>query len=374
VLIDAADGARLVGHARSRELAIASTTKLMTAYLALRDLPLRRRVAAPAYHAIPGESLLGLRAGERDTVRDLLYGLLLPSGNDAAVTLADGVAGSVPAFVARMNRAAAALGLRHTHYATPVGLDRPGNYSTAADLVRLARVLMRDPRFRRIVDSPSKTLRSGAVVRTVANRNDLLMEEPWIDGVKTGYTPDAGNVLVAAGRRHGIQLISAVLGAPSEYARDRSSLALLRYGFSLYRRQKPIRAGEALARPRERYWDERVALVAGHAASLWVRRGQRVAVRVRAPRQVSGPIRRGRRLGRARVLVGGEPRRTIALRTSRFVPAPAMPAGVAALLPGSPPAGLAVVAGLVALAAAALLALRLGRAAPGGRLPGRRRR
>src|SRR5204862_6630431 len=101
---------------------------------------------APVYHPIPGESLLGLEPGERDTVHDLLYGLLLPSGNDAAVTLADGVAGSVPAFVERMNRAAARLGLQHTHYATPAGLDRPANYSTAADLARLARVLMRGRR------------------------------------------------------------------------------------------------------------------------------------------------------------------------------------------------------------------------------------
>jgi D-alanyl-D-alanine carboxypeptidase (penicillin-binding protein 5/6) len=351
----------LAAHDVERERAIASTTKLMTAYLALRDLPLRRRIEAPAYNPIPGESLLGLKAGERDTVHDLLYGLLLPSGNDAAVTLADGVAGSVPAFVERMNRAAARLGLRHTHYATPVGLDRPGNYSTAADLARLAEILMRDARFRRIVDSPAKTLRSGAVVRHVVNRNDLLDDEPWINGVKTGYTPDARNVLVAAGHRHGIQLISAVLGAPTEYDRDAASLELLRYGYSLYRRREPVKAGEALARPRESYWDRPVALVPAHPVRLWARRGQHVAVRVRAPREVSGPIRRGRRVGRARVLVAGRPRGTVALRTSRFVPPPAEPGGIAPLLPGSPPAALAALAAVLALAAGTGLALRLRR-------------
>jgi D-alanyl-D-alanine carboxypeptidase (penicillin-binding protein 5/6) len=373
VLIDAEGGSRLAANDPDRELAIASTTKLMTAYLALRDLPLRRRLVAPPYHPIPGESLLGLREGERDTVHDLLYGLLLPSGNDAAITLADGVAGSVPSFVARMNRAAVRLGLRHTHYATPVGLDRPGNYSTAADLAHLARVLMRDRRFRRIVDSPSKTLLSGAEVRHVVNRNDLLDEEPWIDGVKTGYTPDAGNVLVAAGRLHGIDLISAVLGAPTEYDRDQDSLELLRYGYSLYRRREPIRLGAALARPRERYSASRVPLVAAHAVRLWARRGQRVAVRVRAPRVIEGPIRRGRPLGHAKVLVAGEARRAVALRTGRFVPAPAIPGGVAASLPGSPPPALAALGAALALAVAGLLGLRLGDALRTGRLRARRR-
>ena len=373
LLIDADDGTRLAANDPDRELAIASTTKLMTAYLALRELPLRRRLVAPPYHPIPGESLLGLDPGERDTVKDLLYGLLLPSGNDAAVTLADGVAGSVPAFVERMNRAAVRLGLRHTHYATPVGLDRPGNYSTAADLVHLARVLMRDRRFRRIVDSPAKTLRSGAEVRRVVNRNELLTEEPWVDGVKTGYTPDALNVLVAAGRLHGVDLISAILGAPTEYDRDAWSLELLRYGYSLYRRREPVGPGEAVARARERYSTSRVPLVAARPVRLWVRRGEPVAVRVHAPRLLTGPIRRGRRLGRARVLVAGEPRRSVALLTGRFVPAPVIPTGVGALLPGSPSGALAALAGAVALLAGLVLAVGAGGASGPGRLRARRR-
>ncbi len=123
----------------------------MTAYLALRDLRPRERLTAPPYQPEPGEALLGLHPGERDTVHDLLYGMLLPSGGDAAVTLADGDAGSIPAFVAKMNRAAAALGLTDTHYSTPVGVDTPGNYSTPRDLAHLARVLLRNPRFARIV-------------------------------------------------------------------------------------------------------------------------------------------------------------------------------------------------------------------------------
>ena len=220
---------------------------------------------------------------------------------------------------------------------------------------------MRDRRFRRMVNSPSKTLRSGAEVRHVVNRNDLLTEEPWIDGVKTGYTPDARNVLVAAGRLHGIDLISAVLGAPTEYDRDSDSLELLRYGYSLYGRREPVRRGQVLARPRERSWGARAPLVAARAVRVWARRDERVAIRARAPREVVGPLRRGRRLGRAKVLVEGDPRRTVALRTGRRVPAPAIPSGVADLLPGSPSGALAALAAALALAVALAVALRLGR-------------
>ena len=207
----------------------------MTAYLALRNLPLSRRLTSPPYSPVLGESVLGLVPGERETVHDLVYGMLLPSGNDAAVRLADGVAGSVPQFVAMMNRAAVRLGLRDTHYATPVGLDSPGNYSSARDLVRLVSVLRRDPRFRRITNTPRATLRDGARVRHVVNRNDLVLEVPWVNGVKTGHTVDAGYVLVASATRHGVTLISVVLGAPTIAARDSGSLALLRYGVSRYR-------------------------------------------------------------------------------------------------------------------------------------------
>src|SRR4051794_26663164 len=114
ILVDAGDRTRLGAHDPNSSRAMASTTKLMTAYLALHRLPLKRQVTAPAYHPIPGESLLGLEPGERMSVRDLLYGLLLPSGNDAAVTLADGVAGSTVAFAQDMNRAARHLGLDET--------------------------------------------------------------------------------------------------------------------------------------------------------------------------------------------------------------------------------------------------------------------
>jgi len=377
VLIDAGDGARLAAHDANRPLPIASTTKLMTAYLALHSLRPKERLTTPesaTVPGVPGEALLGLEPGERDTVHDLLYGMLLPSGGDAALTLADGVAGSVDAFVARMNAAAERLGLDHTHYATPVGLDTPGNYSTAADLAKLAAILLRDRHFRRIVDSPRATLRGGAEVRRVVNRNDLVGRVPWVNGVKTGYTLGARYVLVASGRQHGVQLIAATLGAPSEAARDLDSLELLRYGFSLYRPRSVVAAGERLARPPVRYRGARLALLAAHAVRLWARPGEPVDVRAHVPASVAGPVRRGRKVGTATVATGDAARATVALRSARSVPPPSVPGGLEEFVPGSPSRAIVGAIGLAALALGLGLAAALARSRTTGRLPARRRR
>ena len=119
-----------------------------------------------------------------------------------------------------MNRRARELGLKNTHYANPIGLDQEGNYSSARDLVTLATVLRTNTFFKKIVDSPSGTLKTGVHPRTFRNRNRLVGQYPWVNGVKTGHTRGAGYVLVGSGSRNGIQLITAVLGTPSEAARD----------------------------------------------------------------------------------------------------------------------------------------------------------
>ena len=189
ILIDPRDDSVLASKAPNRRLPIASTTKLMTAYLALKNLKPNQMIKAPAYHpSASAEIELGLRPGEKMRVRDLLYGLLLPSASDAAETLAVGVAGSAPAFVDRMNEAAQQLGLTDTSYANPIGLDDPDNYSSAHDLVTLASILLRNKLFARIVDTPAATLNSGDHPRTVTTRDTLLNSYSWINGVKTGHT------------------------------------------------------------------------------------------------------------------------------------------------------------------------------------------
>jgi D-alanyl-D-alanine carboxypeptidase (penicillin-binding protein 5/6) len=319
-VIDARTGEVLTSHAAARHLLIASTTKLMTAWVALHELPLNRIVRAAPYHATYGESLLGLRPGQRISVRDLLYGMVLVSGNDAAYDLALAAAGSEKRFVRQMNRQAAALGLADTHYANPIGLDQRGNYSSARDLTALAQHLLRIPAFAKIADSRSAVLRSLRPPRRIVSINELLHMAPWVNGVKTGHTFGAEFVLVGSGRRKGVELISSAIGAPSDEDRFSDNLRLLDYGFSLYRRRTAVRTGQTLAEPAIRYAGGELPLVSSRTVKVAVRHGQRLTVQVRAPREVAGPIHSGAVLGRAKVVLDGYPVATVPLLAGRSIP------------------------------------------------------
>jgi D-alanyl-D-alanine carboxypeptidase (penicillin-binding protein 5/6) len=319
-LIDARSGDVLVSHAAARRLPIASTTKLMTAYVALKELPLDRVVRAAPYEAEYGESLLGLRAGQQISVRDLLYGLILRSGNDAAYDLARAAAGSEARFVRQMNRYAAALGLADTHYANPIGLDQRGNHSSARDLATLTQRLLRIPAFARIADARSAVLRSVKPPRRIETINELLEMAPWVTGVKTGHTFGALYVLVGSGQRNGVKLISVTIGAPSDEARFQGNLDLLEYGFAQYKRHLPIRAGQALADPTIRYAGGELPLRAARSVAVGVRPDQRLSVTVRAPQEVEGPIRRGAAVGAATVFVDGVRAASAPLRAGHAVP------------------------------------------------------
>lgn len=319
-LIDARSGEVLVSHAGTRHLPIASTTKLMTAYVALRELPLDRIVRAAPYQAEYGESLLGLRPRQRISVRDLLYGLILRSGNDAAYDLARAAAGSEARFVAQMNRYAAALGLADTHYANPIGLDQRGNYSSARDLATLTQHLLRIPAFARIAAARSALLRSIKPQRRITTINELLRMAPWVTGVKTGHTFGALYVLVGSGRRKGVELVSVAIGAPTDEDRYADNIDLLDYGFARYERRLPIRAGAALADSSIRYAGGQLPLRAARTVAVGIRPDQHLTVVVRAPRQVEGPIRRGAALGSASVFVDGLRAATVPLKTARALP------------------------------------------------------
>lgn len=319
-LIDAGSGEVLASHAASRQLSIASTTKLMTAYVALHELPLGRIVRAAPYVSEYGESLLGLRAGQRISVRDLLYGLILRSGNDAAYDLARVAAGSERRFVGQMNRYAAALGLADTHYANPIGLDQRGNYSSAADLATLTRHLLDIPTFAKIAASRDAVLHSVRPPRRISTINELLSMAPWVNGVKTGHTFGAKYVLVGSGRRKGVELIAAVVGTETDEERFDDTLQLLEYGFSGYRKRVPIHAGQALATPSIAYSGGDLKLRAARTVAVGVRSGQRMSISVRAPQEVKGPIRRGARLGTAIVRVDGLRAASVPLLAGQAVP------------------------------------------------------
>jgi D-alanyl-D-alanine carboxypeptidase (penicillin-binding protein 5/6) len=321
ILVEPQTGDVLV-HKNARERRpIASATKLMTALLVLERVSLDDTFTAVPYSAAPPESRINLRAGERMKVRDLLRALLLESANDAAATLAVGTAGSREAFVHAMNERARALGLRDTSFANPIGFDDPANRSTAADLVRLARRLRANPFFRRTVALRAARLHTGTRPRVVDNRNDLVGAQPWVDGVKTGHTTGAGYVLVGSATRGGVTVLSAVLGDPSQAARDADTLALLRYGLSQYRRVAILRPDRVVAGAKVKYRDEdRIELVPARPLVRVLRRGERPVVSVSAPRELKGPMPRGAVAGSVTVRLRGRVAARVPLVTAQPVP------------------------------------------------------
>jgi len=358
IVVDARDGTVMFAKRPDAERAIASTTKLMTALLALEEAEPDEVFAAPAYNAMPAESRINLRAGERMTVHDLLEALLLESANDAAVDLAENISGSRDAFVDEMNDRADDLGLEHTSYANPIGLDEPGNYSSARDLATLARTLLRNQRFARIVDMPSATLESGIRPRVVQNRNDLVAAYPWVDGVKTGYTLNAGNVLVgAAARGPRARVVSAVLGEPTEAARDADTLTLLRWGLARFSRVRIVDSGRALARADIEYRDENARLVPRRDVFLTTRQGQQLRRRVNAPDELEGPLAAGERVGSVTVVVDGRPVRRVALVTAADVPGAGTLRVVVSEL--GVPLTVLIVLGILVAAILAILRLRI---------------
>lgn len=326
IAVDASTGDVLFAREPDERRAIASATKLMTALLVLEQADLGDVVEAVPYQALAVESKIGLEPGERMTVRDLLTALLLESANDAAVTLAEALAGSEPEFVEEMNERAMELGLDGTSFANPVGLDHPDNFSTAHDLATLTRLLMEDRRFARIVGQTEATLESGSRPRVVENRNELVGTK-LVDGVKTGFTRAAGNVLVGFADRGGARVISIVLGEPSEAARDDDTVALLEYALDQFERSEVIAAGERVAARPTRYGDdEPVPLVAAGPVVLTLRRGTAddVTVLVSAPRELEGPIAAGTRVGTAEVRYGGAVAKEVPLETGAEVAAPGL--------------------------------------------------
>jgi D-alanyl-D-alanine carboxypeptidase (penicillin-binding protein 5/6) len=293
-----------VAYARQpdRRRSIASATKLMTALLTLEKSRPSTVYRAVRYRALPAESQIELRPGEKMTVADLLRGLLIESANDAAATLATRIGGSESAFVRAMNTRARQLGLKNTHYANPIGLDDPGNYSTARDLVRLTLRARAFDFFRRTVAREQVTLHSGDHPRTLENRNGLV-KLPQVNGVKTGHTQQAGYVLVGSATRRGVTVLSAVLGDPGEAERDADTLALLRYGLGRYARSVPVRRGHtyATARLRDR-GDDHVDLVAARTVARTVRHGEPARTHVvDTPAVVDGPLPAGARVGTVEV-------------------------------------------------------------------------
>jgi D-alanyl-D-alanine carboxypeptidase (penicillin-binding protein 5/6) len=325
-------GQQLYGLNADKRLPIASATKLMTALVTLEHASLSEIVRDPNWHPAAADSQIELVPGEPMSVHDLMVAMLVPSADDAAEDLAYNVGGrSIPHFLQMMNRRARALGLPHTHYTTPIGLDTPGNYSSASDLIKLATYLLEHhPFFAHVVGLTQATLKTGYHPRHVVARNTLLGRVPWIHGVKTGHTHDAGYVLVADGRKDGMTLLSAVLGTPSEALRDSSTLALLDWGFAHFRLAKPLKAGATIARPTYNgEQSSRVDVLATKTVAWAIPKSRRLQIRLRLVHNLNGPLKRGARVGTATVLDGSATVAQVPLVLARAIPGVSWAAKVA---------------------------------------------
>lgn len=240
VLMDADMGQVLYEKNGDRQMLIASTTKIMTALVVLEHAAPDDVITVTPDHMAEGSSMY-LRVGETVRVEELLYGLLLCSGNDAALALTECAGGLTP-FVALMNEKAAALGMAHTSFANPNGLDADGHYSTARDMAVLAAAAVENPTFRRICSSRSVTIGQ----RTMENHNRLLRQVEGCVGLKTGYTRAAGRTLVSCAERDGCRLVAVTLQDGNDWA---DHAALYDYGFRLTAPRRGVQT--ALLRLRE---------------------------------------------------------------------------------------------------------------------------
>lgn len=239
ILIDAQTGRVLYEKQADEQGLIASTTKIMTALVVCEQCNVLDRVKIPKEAVgIEGSSMY-LQEGEVLTVQELLYGLMLRSGNDAATALAIYCGGTVEGFAQLMNDKAHRLGLENTHFANPHGLDAPGHYSTARDMAILTAYAMENPIFAQTVSTKSVTVGS----RVLQNHNKLLWQVEGADGVKTGFTKASGRILVSSATRMGRRLIAVTMNAPSDWADHKQ---LLEMGFSNYHIQPILEKGQCL--------------------------------------------------------------------------------------------------------------------------------
>lgn len=311
ILLDYRSGQVLAAHRVEQRLEPASLTKMMTAYVVSHELASGNialddqvRVSEKAWR-MPGSRMF-IEVGTQVGVEKLLKGLIIQSGNDASVALAEHVAGSEEGFVPMMNSHAKRLGLSGTHFANSTGLPHSDHYTTPQDMAQLAAALIRD--FPDHYDWYSEKHYSYNNI-TQNNRNLLLFRDKSVDGIKTGHTESAGYCLVASAERKNMRLISVVMGTNSEKARAQESQKLLNYGFRFFESHDLYAANEPLKQMR--IWkgaSETLQLGLNEPLYVTVPRGQykKLSASLNVDRTIIAPADRGQRFGSVNISLGDE--------------------------------------------------------------------
>jgi len=318
------DGRELWARNPESRRAMASTTKIMTAVVVLEKADLNTIVTVDKVASAVGQSSMGLVAGERIPLGELLKGVLVQSGNDAATLAAEGVGGSVESFVAMMNAKAAQLDLVNTHYVNPHGLDAKGHYTSAEDLTALARYAMRNPVFRQIVGTYTVKVRSDRYTHVLTNHNSLLKSYKGTEGVKTGWTDNAGYCVVFAVKRGNIEFVGTVMGAANEAGRAAQATKLMDWGFAHYQATTIVQAGEALGRvPVSDYLDRTVGAQTAETTSMPVfDLAGPVQRRIELKADVPAPVSKGDVIGTMTLYQGDSVLTQVPVVASSYVPSP----------------------------------------------------
>lgn len=227
IAYDRKSGKVIWGKNENKRTAMASTTKIMTAIVLIENADLNQTITISAKSAGTGGSRLGLKKDDKILLKDLLYGLMLKSGNDAAVAIAETVGGSVEGFAELMNNKAQELKLENTHFVTPHGLDNPEHYTTAYELAKLADYAMKNETFAKVVNTKNYTVTINGYPKNITNTNELLGYLNGVNGVKTGFTNNAGRCLVTSVNRNGFEIITVVLQADTKKFRTSDSVKLI---------------------------------------------------------------------------------------------------------------------------------------------------
>lgn len=299
ILVDVDSGRVLYTQNADARMLIASTTKIMTALVAIENGDLSGIVTVGRDATLAEGTSMYLKVGDRLTLETLLYGLLLCSGNDAAVAIADAVGGSQAKFVAMMNRKAAELGMTHTSFANPNGLDAENHYSTAADMAKLACAAVENETLVRIASTRSITIGG----RTMSNHNKLLSMMDGCIGLKTGYTKAAGRTLVSCAVRNGQRLVAVTLQDGNDWADHQT---LYEYGFSAYPASQAVTIGQTVESVRVRNgFPSTVPLVAAGSFSWPVGKGETLTTKVKLTETLTAPISAGTVAGQAVFTLNG---------------------------------------------------------------------
>jgi len=305
VLMDARTGQILYEKNARQKMPPASTTKIMTALLALEGGDLQQIVTVSPNAASTGEASLDLRPGEKLTLEELIYGAMLESGNDACVAIAEHISGTEENFVLLMNQKAKMIGAEDTSFKNSNGLPAAGHCTTARDLAVITRYALRNDIFRKVVSTRGRAV-GGEKCRYLSNTNRLLWSYAWADGVKTGTTGEAGNCLVASATKDGRQLISVVLHSDDRWL---DSVNLMEFGFENFNLVQAIGRGEPIARVTVKEGTEKeVKAVAGAGIDAVVPKNGREQPEkaVEIKKDVIAPVQKGQYLGRVTILVKGE--------------------------------------------------------------------